>query len=83
MQLRYLPYTAKLPFCLQEHCTGKVLCMTTPQKCRREAIGEFKTAYREGFHENLSDGEVNNIAVRLLLFFGVLRQSTPGEDQEE
>jgi hypothetical protein len=46
--------------------------MKTPQLLSREAIEEFKAAYREEFGEILSDDEVREIAMRLLRFFGIL-----------
>ncbi len=48
--------------------------MKTPQQLSREAINEFKAIYRDEFHENLSDDEVQEIAMRLLRFFGILVQ---------
>ena len=46
--------------------------MKTPQQLSREAIEEFKAAYQDEFGENLSDDEVQEIATRLLRFFGIL-----------
>lgn len=46
--------------------------MKTPQQLSREAIEEFKAAYEDEFGEKLSDDEVQEIAMRLLRFFGIL-----------
>ena len=53
--------------------------MKTPQQLSREAIEEFKAIYQEEFGETLSDDEVQEIAMRLLRFFGILSkgQSEP------
>ncbi|HZM02671.1 MAG TPA: hypothetical protein VFC44_06580 [Candidatus Saccharimonadales bacterium] len=46
--------------------------MKTPQQLSRQAIDEFKTIYQEEFGQELSDDEVQEIAMRLLRFFGIL-----------
>ena len=46
--------------------------MKTPQQLSREAIEEFKAAYKDEFGEELSDDEVKEIAMRLLRFSGIL-----------
>ena len=46
--------------------------MKPPQQLSREAIEEFKAIYQEEFGEILSDDEVQEIAMRLLRFFGIL-----------
>ena len=48
--------------------------MNTPNQLSREAIEEFKAIYQEEFGEELSDDEVQEIAMRLLRFFGILTQ---------
>jgi hypothetical protein len=48
--------------------------MKTPQQLSREAIDEFKAIYKDEFGEELSDDEVQVIAIRLLRFFGVLNK---------
>ena len=48
--------------------------MKTPNQLSREAIEEFKAIYQEEFGEVLSDDEVQEIAMRLLRFFGVLNK---------
>jgi hypothetical protein len=53
--------------------------MKTPQQLSRQAIDEFKAIYQEEFHQNLSDDEVREIALRLLRFFGILFKNLPGE----
>jgi hypothetical protein len=49
--------------------------MKTPQQLSREAIDEFKAIYQEEFGKRLSDDEVQEIALRLLRFFGILNGS--------
>lgn len=46
--------------------------MNTPKQLSREAIDEFKTVYEEEFGKRLSDEEIQEIAMRLLRFFGIL-----------
>jgi hypothetical protein len=53
--------------------------MKTPQQLSREAIEEFKSVYKEEFGETLSDDGVQEIALRLLRFFGILRDSQGGK----
>jgi len=48
--------------------------MTTPQQLSRQAIDEFKAIYQDEFGQTLSDDEVQEIAIRLLHFFGILFQ---------
>jgi hypothetical protein len=48
--------------------------MKTPQQLSREAIEEFKAIYQEEFGEILSDDEVQEIAMRLLRFFGIMNK---------
>ncbi len=48
--------------------------MKTPNQLSREAIDEFKAIYQEEFSELLSDEEVQEIAMRLLRFFGALQK---------
>jgi len=52
--------------------SGKVDDMKPPQQLSREAIDEFKAAYRDEFGQELSNDEVQEIAMRLLRFFGIL-----------
>ena len=49
--------------------------MKTPQQLSRGAIEEFKAIYQEEFGKLLSDDEVQEIALRLLRFFGILNGS--------
>jgi hypothetical protein len=58
-------------------------CMKTPQQLSREAIDEFKTIYQEEFGKTLSDDEVQEIAFRLLRFFGILSQPPLDETHEQ
>ncbi|MGO8699409.1 MAG: hypothetical protein ACLQVY_17010 [Limisphaerales bacterium] len=46
--------------------------MEAPQQLSREAIDEFKVIYQDEFGVTLSDDEVQEIALRLLRFFGIL-----------
>ena len=52
--------------------------MKTPQQLSREAIDEFKAIYMDEFGESLSDDEVQEIAMRLLRFFGILSKEVSG-----
>ena len=52
----------------------KVEAMKTPQQLSRVAIDEFKAIYQDEFGQTLSDDEVQEIALRLLRFFGILVQ---------
>ncbi len=53
--------------------------MKTPQQLSREAIDEFKAIYKAVFGRALSDEEVQEMAMRLLRFFGILSDS--GQNQ--
>ena len=57
--------------------------MTTPQQLSRKAIDEFKVIYTEEFGRELSDDEVQEMALRLLRFFGILSQPLPDETPAE
>lgn len=48
--------------------------MKTSQQLSREAIEEFRAIYQDEFGKRLSDDEVQEIALRLLRFFGILNQ---------
>ena len=61
-------------------CLGKVGGMKTPQQLSQEAIEEFRAIYQEEFGKRLTDDEVQEIALRLLRFFGIL--SEPNEDNK-
>ena len=56
--------------------------MNTPQQLSREAIDEFKAIYQEEFGQELSDDEVQEIAIRLLRFFGILVRPLSGETED-
>jgi hypothetical protein len=56
--------------------------MKTPQQLSREAIDEFKAIYQDEFGRELSDDEVQEIAIRLLQFFGILVRPSPGETED-
>ena len=53
--------------------------MKTPQQLSREAIDEFKAIYQEEFGKSLTDNEAQEIALRLLRFFGILNEPLPNE----
>jgi len=46
--------------------------MDAPQQLSRQAIDEFRAIYLDEFGVTLSDDEVQEIARRLLRFFGIL-----------
>jgi hypothetical protein len=46
--------------------------MQTPKQLSREAIDEFRAIYKNEFGRTLSDDEVQEIALRILRFFGIL-----------
>jgi hypothetical protein len=56
--------------------------MKTPQQLSRQAIDEFKAIYQEEFGRELSDDEVQEIAIRLLRFFGILVTPTPSKTED-
>ena len=56
--------------------------MKTRQNLSRLAIDEFKANYMEEFGRKLSDDEANEIAVRLLRFFGILVPPSPGRNRD-
>jgi len=56
--------------------------METPNQLSREAIEEFRTIYEEEFGKRLSDDQVQEIALRLLRFFGVLNMESSGEEPD-
>jgi hypothetical protein len=49
--------------------------MKTPKQLSREAIDEFKALYQEEFGKSLTDDQVQEIALRLLRFFGILNKN--------
>jgi hypothetical protein len=49
--------------------------MKTQKQLSREAIEEFKVAYKGEFGITLTDEQVKEIAARLLRFFGILSKS--------
>ena len=53
--------------------------MKTPQQLSRQAIDEFKAIYLDEFGRELSDDEVQEMAIRLLRFFGILVRPDNGE----
>lgn len=69
-----MPNLARLTPFRQQRRAAMVAGMKTPQQLSREAIEEFKAIYQEEFGEILSDDEVQEIAMRLLRFFGILNK---------
>jgi hypothetical protein len=57
--------------------------MQTPRRLSQQAIDEFKAIYQDEFRQTLSDDDVQDIALRLLRFFGILRQVPPNEAADE
>lgn len=57
--------------------------MKPPQQLSREAIDEFKAIYKDEFGELLSDDQVQEIAIRLLRFFGILTKGTVISAEDE
>jgi hypothetical protein len=80
---RTLPHQASLPSFVHSRCTSKVNGMKTPQQLSREAIKEFKAIYQKEFGQSLTDDEVQEIALRLLRFFGILNQPIADENQDQ
>ena len=72
-----MPERTNLPSFFHHRCARKVSSMNTPQQLSRQAIDEFKAIYQEEFGKSLSDDEVQEIALRLLRFFGILNESLP------
>ena len=56
--------------------------MKTLQQIAREAIDEFKTVHEAEFRRRLTDDEVQEIAIRLLQFFGILSHPPTDENGE-
>lgn len=77
-----LPHRAKPPSFVRQRCTSKLGGMETPQQLSRQAIEEFRTIYQEEFCQCLTDDEIQEIALRLLRFFGILVQPDSGEDRK-
>ncbi len=71
---RDVPQPTSLPLFGDDQWIGTLLVMNTPNQLSREAIDEFKAIYADEFGEVLSDAEVQEMAVRLLRFFGVLKE---------
>jgi hypothetical protein len=78
-----LPDLANPHSFFHHQCTSKVSGMKTPQQLSRQAIDEFKAIYQEEFGKSLSDDEVQEIALRLLRFFGILNQPLPDETPDQ
>lgn len=57
--------------------------MQPSQQLSRRAIDEFKAHYEVEFGVLLSDDEVQEVAVRLLRFFGILTELQFSEEDRE
>jgi len=79
MPVKHLPGTSNSAFYLGYRSPSKVADMKTLQQLSQQAIDDFRTIYEQEFHKVLSDDEVQEIAVRLLRFFGILSQPDPGK----
>ena len=51
--------------------------MEPSQQLSREAVDEFKSAYREEFGRDLSDSEVQEMGLQLLRLFNLLLRPNP------
>jgi len=71
---RHVPQPTSLTLSGDDQLAGTLAVMNTPNQLSRDAIDEFKAIYAEEFGEVLSDAEVNEMAVRLLRFLGVLKE---------
>lgn len=71
---RHVPQPTSFHLFVDERSVAKLPAMTTPNQLSRQAIDEFKAIYADEFGEELSDAEVQEMAVRLLRFFGLLRE---------
>lgn len=80
--MEVLPQITKIRVFFHHGYPRKVIGMKTPQQLSRQAIDEFKAIYQEEFGIVLSDDEVQEIAVRLLRFFGILSKSLSDENRE-
>lgn len=61
--------------CLHPTCIERYsILMKTPKHLSQEAIAKFKAIYKDEFGVTLTDDKVQEIALRLLRFFGVLRK---------
>lgn len=52
--------------------------MKTPHQLSREAIEDFRQIYEAEFGARLSDDKIQEIALNLLRFFGLLAKGNPG-----
>ena len=60
----------------------KKMAQNLPRKLSLEALREFKELYLEEFSEILTDDEAEEIALRVIRFFGILAQRDgPGTDR--
>jgi len=53
----------------------------TPQQLSQQAIAEFKAIYKDEFGQDLSNDEVQEIALRLLRFFCILQRHDQSNSQ--
>jgi hypothetical protein len=71
----------KPPLLLRPLRSGKVDGMNTPNQLSRQAIEDFRAIYQDEFGNRLSDDEIQEIATRLLRFFGILVEPENPSDQ--
>jgi hypothetical protein len=57
--------------------------MKTPQQLTYQAIEEFRAIYQDEFGDVLSDDEIQEMALRLLCFFGILHQPLPDDSSNQ
>jgi hypothetical protein len=55
--------------------------MKTPEQLSRQAIDDFKAIYKDEFAEDLSDDQVQEIAIRLLRFFEILQKPSRSDTE--
>jgi hypothetical protein len=67
-----LPDAASSPVFIRRCGASTLAAMNAPQQLSRQAIDEFRAIYQDEFGVSLSDEEVQEIAMRLLGFFGIL-----------
>lgn len=79
-ECKTLPESPRSPSFLPFWRASKVGSMEIPNQLSREATEEFRTIYQEEFGKRLTNDEVQEIALRLLRFFGIV--NGPKEDAE-
>jgi len=75
--------SGKFPLLGRYRGRHKVIAMKTPQQLSREAIDDFRAIYKDEFAKELSDDEVQEMALRLLRVFGILQSPVQGDSPED